>query len=113
MRGEVPPIGSLRDRVQLQRREMAHLPDGGHETLFLPVTSLWARVRARSARFAREGDGRAATSSHSVVMRFRKDVRPGDRIVYRGRGLEVVEAEDLNGRRAYLSCLCIETSFTG
>jgi SPP1 family predicted phage head-tail adaptor len=51
--------------------------------------------------------------SHSVVLRFRNDVSPGDRIVYRGRNLDVVSAADLNGRRAYLSCACSETSFTG
>ena len=113
MRGEVPPVGTLRDRVQLQHRDMALMPDGGHETLFLPITSVWARVRSRSARIMREGDGRAATSTHAVVLRFRKDLRPGDRIVYRGRALEIVEAEDLNGRRAYLSCLCAETAMVG
>lgn len=109
----MPPIGSLRDRVQLQRREMVLLPDGGHETLFLPLVTVWARVRPRSARMLREGDGRAASSTHGVVLRFRKDVRAGDRIVYRGRALEVVEAEDINGRRAYLSCLCVETAMVG
>jgi SPP1 family predicted phage head-tail adaptor len=51
--------------------------------------------------------------SHSVVLRFRSDVSPGDRIVYRGRNLDVVSTADLNGRRAYLSCACSETSFTG
>ncbi len=109
----MPPVGTLRDRVQIQRREMVAMPDGGHETLFLPVTSVWARVRSRSARIMRAGDGRAATSTHAVTLRFRKDVRPGDRIVYRGRALEVVEAEDINGRRAYLSCLCLETAVVG
>ena len=109
----MPPVGSLRDRVQLQRRDMMLMPDGGHETLYLPLATVWARVRQRSARMMREGDGRASTSTHGVVIRFRKDVRPGDRIVYRGRALEVVEAEDINGRRAYLSCLCVETAMVG
>ncbi|SDG36907.1 phage head-tail adaptor, putative, SPP1 family [Pelagibacterium luteolum] len=109
----MPPVGSLRDRVQLQKREMAPMPGGGHETMFFPMTSVWARVRSRSARIMREGDGRAATSTHAVTLRFRKDVSPGDRIVYRGRALEVVEAEDINGRKAYLDCLCVETAVVG
>ncbi|WP_116652870.1 phage head closure protein [Pelagibacterium sediminicola] len=113
MRELSPPLGTLRDRVQLQKREMSVAPDGGHETLFLPIASVWARVRARSARFSREGDGRTATSTHAVTMRFRKDLKPGDRIVYCGRALEIVEAEDINGRRAYLACLCIETAMVG
>lgn len=109
----MPPVGSLRDRVQLQRREMTLLPEGGHETLFMPLAGVWARVRARSARMGRESDGRAAATTHVVTLRFRADLKPGDRIVYRGRALEIVSTEDINGRRAYLSCLCVEAAITG
>jgi SPP1 family predicted phage head-tail adaptor len=51
--------------------------------------------------------------SHAVVLRFRPDIGPGDRVIYRGRNLDVVSAADLNGRRAYLSCACSETQVTG
>lgn len=113
MREAAPPLGTLRDRVQLQRRDMTVKPDGGHETLFVPIATVWARVRVRSARFAHAGDGRTATSTHAVTLRFRKDLKPGDRVLYRGRTLEIVEAEDINGRRAYLACLCVETAMVG
>ncbi len=113
MNAAVPPIGTMTDRVQLQRREMVGEPGGGHARLFVPVTSLWARVRALSGREGVSADGRTVSVSHVVVLRFRKDVSPGDRLVYRGRNLEVVSAADLNGRRAYLSCTCSETSWTG
>ncbi len=109
----VPPIGTLTDRVQLKRREMTGELAGGHATLFVPVTNLWARVRSLSAREGLGADGRNVTVSHAVVLRFRKDVSPGDRLVYRGRNLEVVSAADLDGRRAYLSCTCSETGWTG
>ena len=109
----MPPVGTMRDRVQLQRRETALLDTGGHETLYVPITAVWARVRARTARFMDESDGRATHCTHAVVIRFRKDVRAGDRIVYRGRALEIVSADDINGRRAYLSCLCVETAMVG
>ena len=113
MREVVPPIGTLTDRVQLKRRESVGDGGGGHERLYVPVTSLWARVRSLSGRQGTNADGRAVAISHSVVLRFRSDVSPGDRLVYRGRNLEVVSSADLNGRRAYLSCACSETSFTG
>ncbi|WP_240232899.1 phage head closure protein [Devosia lacusdianchii] len=113
MSERVPPIGTLTDRVQLKRREMTGEDEGGHATLFVPVTSIWARVRSLSGRQGTSADGRAVEITHSVVLRFRTDVKPGDRMVYRGRTLDVVSAADLNGRRAYLSCTCSETSFTG
>jgi len=111
--GKLPSIGTLTDRVQLRRREMTGEDEGGHIALFVPVTSLWARVRSLTGRQGTSADGRAVEISHTVVFRFRNDVKPGDRILYRGRSLDVVSAADLNGRRAYLSCACSETSFTG
>lgn len=113
MNGALPALGTLTDRVQLKRREMMPEAEGGHATVFVPVTSLWARVRSLSGRQGHGADGRVVEVSHAVVLRFRTDIKPGDRIVYRGRNLDVVSAADLNGRRAYLSCNCSETSFTG
>ena len=113
MSGKMPAIGTLTDRVQLKRRESVAEAGGGHTRLFLPAGNLWARVRSLSGRQGTNADGRVVAISHSVVMRFRADVAPGDRLVYRGRDLDVVSAADLNGRRAYLSCACSETSFTG
>ncbi|HEY8577634.1 MAG TPA: phage head closure protein [Devosia sp.] len=109
----VPPLGTLTDRVHLKRRETAADDGGGHLVLFVPVAHLWARVRSLAGRMGATSDGRAVAISHSVVLRFRTDVKPGDRIIYRGRQLDVVTAADLNGRRAYLSCACTETTITG
>lgn len=60
-----------------------------------------------------ESDARGVAVSHSVVVRFRTDVKAGDRFGYRGRWLSVVSAADLNGRRAWLSCACVETGVVG
>ncbi|MCD7059490.1 phage head closure protein [Pelagibacterium xiamenense] len=113
MRAAIPPVGTLRDRVQLQSRQTAVDAGGGHEAIYVPLNSVWARVTSRSARFAAISDGRAAASSHVVVVRYRSDLKPGDRIVYRGRRLDVVSTEDINGRKAYLACLCNETAMVG
>ncbi|WP_224701728.1 phage head closure protein [Devosia aquimaris] len=113
MSEERPPIGSMTDRVALKRREMVSQPEGGHVALFVPLASAWARVRSLRGRQGTSADGRAVEISHAVVLRFRSDIAPGDRIVYRDRALDVVSAADLDGRRAFLSCACSETSFTG
>jgi SPP1 family predicted phage head-tail adaptor len=113
MSERIPPIGTLTDRIQLKRRQMTAEPEGGHAAIYVPLTHVWARVRSLTGRQGTSADGRAVSISHAVTMRFRPDIGPGDRIVYRGRNLDVVSAADLNGRRAYLSCSCSETSFTG
>lgn len=109
----IPAIGTLTDRVQLLRRDMTEDDGGGHLTVYVPLATVWSRVRAVSGRAGQAADGRTVTISHTCVMRFRNDVKPGDRLVYRGRRLDVVTAGDLNGRRAYLSCACSETQVTG
>ena len=113
MNRAIPPIGTMTDRVQLQRRETTREDEGGHIAIFVPVASLWSRVRTLSSRRGTSADGRAVEVSHAVVTRFRNDVRPGDRFVYRGRPLNVVSTEDINGRRLWLSCQCSETAVTG
>jgi SPP1 family predicted phage head-tail adaptor len=106
----IPPIGTLTDRIQLQRREMTREDEGGHGTVFVPIATIWSRVRQLSTRNGVDADGRGSTITHAVVTRFRTDVGPGDRFLYRGRHLDVVSANDLNGRRAYLSCTCREVA---
>lgn len=109
----LPAVGTLTDRVQLQRKTMIREEEGGHLTAWTPLGTVWSRVRSVSARQAQQADGRVAAISHMAVLRFRNDIAPGDRIVYRGRSLEVISAEDLNGRRSYLSCACAETAMVG
>ena len=108
-----PVIGALGDRVSLQRRVDISELEGGTSHAFMTVSTLWARVRALSARLLMAGDGRAAQASHSVVLRFRSDVSVGDRFGWRGRWLEVVGTEDLDGRRTWLSCRCVEREMVG
>jgi SPP1 family predicted phage head-tail adaptor len=109
----IPPIGTLTDRIQLKRKMTTSEDEGGEVALFTPIATVWARVRQLGAGRAVESDGRGQNISHSVVMRFRTDLKPGDRIVYRGGELEIEAAGDINGRRAYLGCQCSERVVTG
>jgi len=109
----MPQIGTLRDRVQLLRKDMAAEAEGGHAVSYVSLATVWARVTSLKGRVGSEADARAAQISHTVVMRFRADIGAGDRIVYRGRNLEIQSADDLNGRRAFLNCACRETEVAG
>lgn len=113
MSRDLPMIGSLTDRVALARKVDVSEPEGGTLTSYVPVTSLWARVRALSARQAALAEARGTSQSHEVVVRFRADIAPGDRFTWRGRRLAVLGTEDPDGRRAWLACRCEETGVTG
>lgn len=113
MSRDLPMIGSLADRVALARKVDVAEPEGGTLTSYVPVASLWARVRALSSRQVAEAEARGVSQSHEVVVRFRTDIAPGDRFSWRGRRLEVLGTEDPDGRRAWLACACEETAVTG
>lgn len=108
-----PPIGTMTERVQLRRRVGSAEAEGGELAVFSPIATVWARVTELGARQELSDDARGQAISHSVVLRFRTDLGPGDRIVYRGGDLDVAGAGDLNGRRAYLSCQCTRRVVTG
>ena len=57
-------IGSLTDRVSLQKRVDTSELEGGVTHMFMTVSSVWARVRTLSARLAMAADGRRAEASH-------------------------------------------------
>lgn len=105
--------GLLTERVQLRRRVETREPEGGATIAYVPIGSAWARLRTVGRRQGQAADGRAVTITHTAVLRFRSDIAPGDRLVHRGRGLEIVSAGDLDGRRAYLSCTLAETRVVG
>ncbi len=109
----LPALGTLRERIELLQKSQAIGPEGGHATTYVPLATVWARVRSLSGSLTSLTDGRASKISHSIVIRHRTDLSPGDRIVYRTRPLEVLSVADLNGRRAYLTCRCSETEATG
>lgn len=110
---EMPQIGGLTDRVQLQRRTETAEDEGGHAVLYVPLLTLWARVRSFGGGRSVAADARGAETTHTVVIRHRSGVFVGDRFAYRGRHLEVLGTEDISGRRHFLACRCRERQVTG
>ena len=110
---KMPPIGTLRDRVELFSNNPNIGSSGGLTDNFVSLGTVWAQVKASAGKLISIVDGRNSTTSHAIVMRYRTDLKPGDRLTYRGQNLEILSADDLNGRRAYLNCACTEINSTG
>jgi len=111
---EAPPtIGMLTERVSLLRKIANAEDEGGHAATYLPLAIVWARVRALSARHDFASDARTQSVTHSVTLRFRTDLKAGDRIVHRAVPMRVESAMDLNGRRTWLACQCVAEAVTG
>lgn len=108
-----PALGTLRDRIELFSNNQSIEVSGGVSDSFASLGLVWAKVHTMASALGSLANGRNAKTSHSIVMRYRTDLKSGDRIAYRGQYLEILSAEDLNGRRAYLSCRCLELENTG
>jgi SPP1 family predicted phage head-tail adaptor len=109
----VPNIGLLTEHVQLRRRITSTEDEGGHAATYHPITTVWARVRGLAVRQELAGDARSSAATHVVTMRFRTDLKPGDRIVHRGQAMTITGTSDLNGKRRWLACQCISEMITG
>ena len=110
---DTPHLGALRERVELKQTTQSIDSAGGHADSFASLGFVWAEISMTSGSLALSADARNSKITHTIIIRFRTDLKPGDRIEYRGAELEVISAEDLNGRRAYLKVLCSRFTVTG
>jgi len=108
-----PSLGSLSERIELQSKVQTIDAVGGHLQTFNALATVWARVVFSNGAIADIGDARSARISHTITIRFRSDIGPGDRVIYRSEPLEIISANDLNGRKAYLVLKCSKIQATG
>ncbi len=108
-----PSLGALRERVELKQTAQAIDDAGGHTDSFTSLGMVWAEVKTASGTLDLSGDARNSKISHAIILRFRNDLKPGDRVIYRDEELEVISAQDLNGRAAYLKVLCTQLKIVG
>ena len=102
----------MTERVVLKRRITTHQDEGGEAAAYSPLATVWARVTPIGTRAAFASDARTQEISHVVVVRYRTDLRPGDRIGWRAGDLDVEGTSEI-GRRAYLSVQCSSAVVSG
>ncbi len=110
---DFPSLGSLSERIELQSKLQTIDAVGGHVQTFNSLATVWAKVVSGNGAIADIADVRNARVSNTITIRFRSDIGPGDRVIYRSRALEIISANDLNGRKAYLVLKCSQIQATG
>ncbi len=104
-------IGRLRHRVTLQQQTAAYDALGRQSrqpTQWTNVAQLWAEVRELSGKESERAKQMAADASHSVTIRHRAGVSSQNRILFRGRALEVKAVLDGDSTQRELLLLCGE-----
>lgn len=108
-------MNSLRERLLLERLELALDETGGSTQLWSAVAQVWANIRSGGAPMEQLSDGRRSERARwRILVRYRHDIQPGMRfrVVATGGRIErtfrILAASNEDGRRRFLSCICEE-----
>lgn len=102
--------GSLRERVTIERLDIAGDGAGGQIETWTPRVSVWAEVKPVRGREIVSGERIVGAETYLVTMRYRSDIALSDRVVWRGRALNINSVQDRDMRRKYL---VIEAEYGG
>lgn len=104
-------VGRLKHRVELQQ-QIAGLDALGRQNRtgaeWTKVAKLWAEVLEVSGREAERARQIVADASHAVTIRYRDGVTNEQRLLFRGRVLEIRAVLDEDGTQRELLLLCGE-----
>lgn len=94
--------GTLKDRVTLQRYTADADPTWGITPGWTGIGELWADVTPTGGSEKPADQGVQTTVTHRISIRYRDDITTKDRMLYRGRVLELLSVIDVNGARREL-----------
>ena len=103
-----PAIGRLRHRLTLEAA--SRTPDGGGGAVesWTTVAQLWGRIEPTGGAEIADADGLGGRITHDITLRYRAGVMPAMRLVSGGRRFEIMAVIDIDERRRWLRCLCVE-----
>lgn len=94
--------GQLRTRMVLE--DPVETPDGqgGFALTWTERATVWAALEPAGGRAELYADRAATLSTHRIWLRYRDDVRPGQRLRRDARPYRIDQAEDADGTHRYL-----------
>ena len=100
--------GRLRHRVAIQRRTTSRGTAGEVLLTWLTYATVWAAVEPLSGREAVAMKEVHASANVRVTLRWRKDLRAQDRLLFGARVFEINGITDVGGRQRWLELACTE-----
>jgi SPP1 family predicted phage head-tail adaptor len=103
-----PAIGRLRHRLTLE--SVSRTPDGGGgaSESWSTVATVWAEVTPVGGGESVAADAVTGGVSHEIRFRYRPGVGPSMRLRSGARVFVIAGAIDVDERRRWLKCLCLE-----
>jgi SPP1 family predicted phage head-tail adaptor len=94
-------IGSMRERVAIKAQTEVRKPSG--ETVMdwdTTVATVWASVSGLSSRDILQAQQANVIATHRIRVRYRADVTHLNRLVWRGRTMEIAAVVERDNRTA-------------
>ena len=101
-------IGRLRHRLALEAVSRSPDGGGGASETWTTVTIVWAEITPTGGTESVDADALTGRISHEIVFRYRPDVAPAMRLRGASRIFEIAAVIDVDERRRWLRCLCVE-----
>ncbi len=103
-----PAIGRLRRRLTLEAANRTPDGGGGAAETWTDIAQVWGDIRPKGGSEAVDADALSGRVSHEITLRYRSGVIPAMRLVSGSRRFEIVAVIDIDERRRWLKCLCVE-----
>lgn len=101
--------GQLRHRVALEKRSTTNTLGQVTESWGTEAV-LWAQVTPLSGRELERARMVVADATHEVTIRFRERVTARDRFIHDNRELNIESVRNIDERKQWLVCICVEQS---
>lgn len=101
-------IGRLRHRLSLERASRTADGGGGAAEDWITIAQLWGQIRPTGGDEIVDSDGLSGRISHEITLRYRTGIGPAMRLISGSRRFEIVAVIDIDERRCWLKCLCVE-----
>jgi SPP1 family predicted phage head-tail adaptor len=103
-----PAIGRLRHRLTLEAADRTPDGGGGASEAWATVATVWAEITPTGGTESVDADALTGRISHEIVFRYRPDIAPVMRLRSAARLFEIAAVIDVDERRRWLKCLCVE-----
>lgn len=103
-----PAIGRMRHRLSLEQATRTSDGGGGAAEDWTTIAQIWGRIHPTGGAEIVDADGLGGRISHEITLRYRTGVEPSMGFTSGSRRFEIIAVIDIDERRRWLKCLCVE-----
>lgn len=100
--------GTLRERVTIQRPSIIADAAWGPQPTFVDAFQIYASIIPEKSWERMANEAVHAATRYLVSVRYRSDITTENRILYRGKILDIESCVDIDGRRREMEIIAVE-----